>query len=762
MARPRRRAPGPTPFRCPKTASRRGGGARIIRAMTARSRRLLPRARRARSPLRRPLLRRRLVDAHLLPARLHGAHAAPRELPLLPERRGGRGRRLSPVPALPAGARARAMRASTRRRGSREGAVNLIENGVLDDGGIEHLAARVGVTSRHLRRIFETEFGVSPIEYAQTQRLLLAKRLLTDTALPVTEVALASGFASVRRFNALFRRAIGWRPAGCATRAATGALPADARVRARVPAAVRLGRDARRSCAHRAIAGVEAVTDDAYARTRRDRASRHALTRPHRGAARAAQGGAARRRFAVARACGAGGAVAGEARVRPRLRSGAWSRRRSARSPPRIPACACPARSTASSSRCARSSASRSRCAARARCSGASRAAFGEPLPHGDGRDDAALSRRPRASPSLPPAELAALGLTAGARAHDRRARRSRRRRRDRARARERRRGDARAARRAAGHRRVDRATTSRCARCAGPTRFSPAISSCCKALGETRPARALRASEAWRPWRAYAVMHLWRNACNESHRPFRSRPDARSARCCSRATARRLPGIVVRRASATRRRIGPAWHPRPDASPVLRRAAAQLAEYFAGDARRRSTCRSRRRARRSSARCGRRSRACPHGETISYRELARRAGRPASIRAAGAATGRNPLSIVVPCHRIVGADGSLTGYAGGLERKRALLALERARRTRSSRAARPDACGGPIVARLVALAAIWGASFIFIRVLAPVLGPVLTAAIARADRGRRADRSIAASIGFDAGPARDTGASTS
>jgi methylated-DNA-[protein]-cysteine S-methyltransferase len=66
-----------------------------------------------------------------------------------------------------------------------------------------------------------------------------------------------------------------------------------------------------------------------------------------------------------------------------------------------------------------------------------------------------------------------------------------------------------------------------------------------------------------------------------------------------------------------------------------------------------------------------------PAGETITYRELATRAGRPASIRAAGAATGRNPLAIVVPCHRIVGSDGSLTGYAGGLERKRALLALE-------------------------------------------------------------------------------------
>ena len=66
-----------------------------------------------------------------------------------------------------------------------------------------------------------------------------------------------------------------------------------------------------------------------------------------------------------------------------------------------------------------------------------------------------------------------------------------------------------------------------------------------------------------------------------------------------------------------------------------------------------------------------------PRGETITYAELARRSGNGAALRAAGAATGRNPISLVIPCHRVVGSDGSLTGYAGGLERKRRLLALE-------------------------------------------------------------------------------------
>src|SRR5258708_16424162 len=66
-----------------------------------------------------------------------------------------------------------------------------------------------------------------------------------------------------------------------------------------------------------------------------------------------------------------------------------------------------------------------------------------------------------------------------------------------------------------------------------------------------------------------------------------------------------------------------------------------------------------------------------PFGQTVSYAELARRAGAPGSARAAGAATGRNPLSVVVPCHRVIGSDGGLTGYAGGIERQTRLLEIE-------------------------------------------------------------------------------------
>jgi len=121
---------------------------------------------------------------------------------------------------------------------------------------------------------------------------------------------------------------------------------------------------------------------------------------------------------------------------------------------------------------------------------------------------------------------------------------------------------------------------------------------------------------------------------------------------------------------------IDPAWQ-EDNGSAVLRAAHDQLDQYFAG---------SRKRFELPLAPDGTSFQRAvwnaiaqvPWGETLTYAELASRAGRPGSARAAGAATGRNPLSIIVPCHRIIGSDGSLTGYAGGLDRKQKLLALER------------------------------------------------------------------------------------
>jgi methylated-DNA-[protein]-cysteine S-methyltransferase len=108
----------------------------------------------------------------------------------------------------------------------------------------------------------------------------------------------------------------------------------------------------------------------------------------------------------------------------------------------------------------------------------------------------------------------------------------------------------------------------------------------------------------------------------------------------------------------------------------LLRQAKRELAEYFAGTRKRFEVALDPSGTPFQKAVWRAISRVA-YGETISYGELARRAGAAGRARAAGAATGRNPIGIIVPCHRIVGADGSLTGYAGGLARKRALLALE-------------------------------------------------------------------------------------
>lgn len=120
---------------------------------------------------------------------------------------------------------------------------------------------------------------------------------------------------------------------------------------------------------------------------------------------------------------------------------------------------------------------------------------------------------------------------------------------------------------------------------------------------------------------------------------------------------------------------IDPDWQEAPRDA-ILRMCATQVAEYFArkrdvfelpialaGTAFQRSVWREIARV--------------PFGETITYAELARRAGSEGSSRAAGTATGRNPIAVAIPCHRIVGTNGSLTGYAGGLHRKTHLLTLE-------------------------------------------------------------------------------------
>ena len=110
---------------------------------------------------------------------------------------------------------------------------------------------------------------------------------------------------------------------------------------------------------------------------------------------------------------------------------------------------------------------------------------------------------------------------------------------------------------------------------------------------------------------------------------------------------------------------------------PVLREAMAQLAAWFTGERTRFELPLDLQAGTPFQQDVWTALLAIPRGGTTSYAELARRLGRPKAARAVGAAVGRNPISIVVPCHRVLGTGGSLTGYAGGLERKTALLRLE-------------------------------------------------------------------------------------
>jgi len=114
-----------------------------------------------------------------------------------------------------------------------------------------------------------------------------------------------------------------------------------------------------------------------------------------------------------------------------------------------------------------------------------------------------------------------------------------------------------------------------------------------------------------------------------------------------------------------------------PDAThPILKAARVQLEEYFAGE-RTEFDLPLDLRGTEFQQSAWKALASIPYGETASYSEQAERIGRPRAVRAIGAANGRNPVSIVLPCHRVVGASGDLTGFAGGIETKRDLLAFE-------------------------------------------------------------------------------------
>lgn len=145
-------------------------------------------------------------------------------------------------------------------------AVKQIEAGALTDGNVSNLALSLGVSDRHLRRVLLANLGVTPIQLAQTQRLLLAKQLLTDTSLSMIDVAFASGFSSLRRFNALFRQR--YRIAPSRLRAKPLKSRADTSCSCQLPYRAPFDWDSMLSFfSRRMFAGVEEIENGQYRRT---------------------------------------------------------------------------------------------------------------------------------------------------------------------------------------------------------------------------------------------------------------------------------------------------------------------------------------------------------------------------------------------------------------------------------------------------------------------------------------------------------------
>ena len=147
-------------------------------------------------------------------------------------------------------------------------ALGLIQDGVLDEVSVEALAARVGIGPRHLHRLFLQHVGAAPITVAQTRRLHFAKRLLDETDLPITEVALAAGYGSLRRFNDVFRRTYARAPRDLRKKRRLG-RPTDERDDVVLRLAYRPPYDwgqVRTFLAARAVSGVERVDARGYAR----------------------------------------------------------------------------------------------------------------------------------------------------------------------------------------------------------------------------------------------------------------------------------------------------------------------------------------------------------------------------------------------------------------------------------------------------------------------------------------------------------------
>ncbi len=531
-----------------------------------------------------------------------------------------------------------------------------------------------------MRRALAGELGVSPQQLIRTRRLLLAKQLLTDTALPVVDVAFASGFQSLRRFNAAFREHYRLAPSRLRKESARGAktvavAPGREEFALDLPYRPPLDWEALLAfLAARATRGVEHVGAGRYARTVALSGARGWVAvepSPRPGALRAHVSASLAPALlgVVGRLRALFDLAADPARVGSSLRSDALLRARVARRPGlRVPgafdgfellvrAILGQQVSVAAASTFAARLAER----------------FGEPVatPHAE------LARLTPSAERLASARvdaIAAIGLTRARAESLGAAARAWRGGRARALGERRPGADARRPARAPRRRPLDRRVRA------------DARARLARRLPERRSRAAARAAPRGRARRAGArrgvapVARLRRPASLD-----RTRGEARMSstpRSLHTIFASPLGALTVSSDGAGLTGVRFAEQAavelsrRDDAAAVLARAREQLAAYFAGELRAFELPLAPR-----GSEFQRKVWAAlleiPFGATTSYGALARRLGRPSAARAVGAANGRNPIAILVPCHRVVGASGALTGYAGGLERKRWLLAHE-------------------------------------------------------------------------------------
>jgi AraC family transcriptional regulator of adaptative response / DNA-3-methyladenine glycosylase II len=579
-------------------------------------------------------------------------------------------------------------------------ALALIAEGALDgaENSVEKLAARLGLGERQLRRLFLRHLGAPPISVAQTRRVLFAKQLIHDTQMPMNEVASAAGFSSLRRFNETFLNLFQRPPRDLRRKRAPKEEEKDIALRLtyRSPYDWKNMLDFLRA---RAIPGVEVVEDECYARTVEIDGGVGSIAVSH---LPNLQSLGVSIRFPNVKALPV--IVAGVRRLfdlgadietidehlsadpvlaklvaqRPGLRApGGWDGFETA-----VRAVLGQQVSVTAAQRLA----------------GELVRLHGRPVPQSF-RIHPALShvfpaaRRLTEASSIrlgmPAARLATLKAVAEAVISDPnlfrpfgcidetvnrlKAIRGI--------------GDWSAQYIAL---RAVREMDAFPATDIGLLRGAASIN-----LTELTPANFMGRAQAWRPWRAYAAQHLWAadekhsctqicaatrdsyiNAKGESMKLAYKTIDSPVGKLKLVASDKGLVAILWQNEKPNRVRLGELFE---DAKhPILLDTERQLGEYFAGK-RKTFAVALDMRGTTFQKNVWEALLTIPFGETRCYGELAKQLGNSKAMRAVGAANGRNPISIVVPCHRAIGSSGKLTGFAGGLEAKAHLLSLEKA-----------------------------------------------------------------------------------